>query len=173
MILIGIFLGPFGLFLELLLGLCILPIVLIAEGIYLLTRSQKVKNNKQETVKETAKHKRDELEARVRRERVTVELEQAPAVTTPASNAIDQSLADQHPMARGTDIDDYDVLLRTADVLLANPRKSRTSAIKQLGIRNPSLIRHLRDKYKKREAALLSEAAASKRRQPPHPPLPR
>jgi predicted component of type VI protein secretion system len=64
---------------------------------------------------------------------------------------------------KGTDIDDYYVLLRIADVLLANPRKSRTAAIRQLGIRNPSLIRRLRDKYTKREAALLSEAAANAR----------
>jgi hypothetical protein len=64
---------------------------------------------------------------------------------------------------KGTDIDDYYVLLRIADVLLANPRKSRTAAIRQLGIRNPSLIRRLRDKYTKREAALLSEAATNAR----------
>ena len=58
---------------------------------------------------------------------------------------------------KGTGINDQETLLKIAHILHANPNKKRTTAIKELGIGNPSVIRRLRDKYQEQELSLLAQ----------------
>lgn len=48
---------------------------------------------------------------------------------------------------KGTGVDDGARLIAMADLIAANPGMKPTTAIKSLGITNPSVIRRLRDKY--------------------------
>ena len=48
---------------------------------------------------------------------------------------------------KGTGINDHETLLKVAHILAADPKKKRTTAIKDVGISNPSVVRRLRDKY--------------------------
>lgn len=59
---------------------------------------------------------------------------------------------------KGTGIKDNETLLKIACIIVANPTMKRTTAIKKLGITNPSIIRRLRDKFADQEQRLLSEA---------------
>ena len=58
---------------------------------------------------------------------------------------------------KGTGINDHETLLKVAYILAADPKKKRTTAIKDVGISNPSVVRRLRDKYQELEASLLAE----------------
>lgn len=59
---------------------------------------------------------------------------------------------------KGTGIKDNETLLKIACIIVGNPTMKRTTAIKKLGITNPSIIRRLRDKFADQEQRLLSEA---------------
>lgn len=61
---------------------------------------------------------------------------------------------------KGTGINDHETLLKIAALISANPSMKRTTAIKQAGITNPSVVRRLRDKYQEHETSLLAEIAA-------------
>lgn len=65
---------------------------------------------------------------------------------------------------KGTEIDDSDVLGKIAELIFCSPSLKPTTAIKRLGIYDESVIRRLREKWKKqREELLLS--VTSKRKQ--------
>jgi hypothetical protein len=53
---------------------------------------------------------------------------------------------------KGSGIDDSQQLARIAALLAANPKLKPTTAIRSLGIEDPSLIRRLRDKYRAKQA---------------------
>ncbi len=56
----------------------------------------------------------------------------------------------------GSGIDDWERLLTIASVMSADPRLKVTTAIKELGFSDPSVIRRLRDKFKANRSVLLS-----------------
>ena len=56
----------------------------------------------------------------------------------------------------GSGIDDWERLLTIASVMSSDPRLKVTTAIKELGFSDPSVIRRLRDKFKAHKSALLS-----------------
>ena len=62
---------------------------------------------------------------------------------------------------KGTGINDHETLIKIASFIVANPKMKRTTAIKQAGITNPSVIRRLRDKYQETEQVLLAEVVAT------------
>ena len=62
---------------------------------------------------------------------------------------------------KGTGINDHETLLKIAHILAADPAKKRTTAIKEAGITNPSVVRRLRDKYQEHEAVLVAEMHAA------------
>ena len=49
---------------------------------------------------------------------------------------------------KGTGIDDSDRIARLAELIKTRPELRPTTAIKAMGITDPSVIRRLRDKYK-------------------------
>jgi hypothetical protein len=53
---------------------------------------------------------------------------------------------------KGTGVDDAGALMAIADIMAANPGMKTTTAIKALGISNPSVVRRLRDKYQQLHA---------------------
>ncbi len=57
---------------------------------------------------------------------------------------------------KGTGIDDSDRIARLAELIKVRPELKPTTAIRAMGITDPSVIRRLRDKY----SAYLREAAA-------------
>lgn len=63
---------------------------------------------------------------------------------------------------KGTGINDKTILLRIADLIVDNPNLKRTTAIKDIGIDNPSIIRRLRDKFAENETSLIAEARAAR-----------
>jgi hypothetical protein len=60
---------------------------------------------------------------------------------------------------RGTGRDDRQQLDTLAALLAANPRLKPTTAIRSLGVQDPSTIRRLRDKFRVEQASLRSRAA--------------
>jgi len=58
---------------------------------------------------------------------------------------------------KGTGIDDSDRIARLAELIKVRPELKPTTAIRTMGITDPSVIRRLRDKY----SAYLRNAAAS------------
>jgi len=62
---------------------------------------------------------------------------------------------------KGTGINDHEMLLKIAQIMVANPATKRTTAIKDVGITNASVVRRLRDKYQAEEASLLAEVHAA------------
>jgi len=60
---------------------------------------------------------------------------------------------------KGTGINDHETLLKIAHLIAANPNMKRTTAIKQAGITNASVVRRLRDKYQEQEHILQAEVA--------------
>jgi hypothetical protein len=68
---------------------------------------------------------------------------------------------------KGTGINDRETLLKIAHLIAGNPNMKRTTAIKQVGITNPSVVRRLRDKYQEQEHSLLAEVAATTARTRP------
>ncbi len=61
----------------------------------------------------------------------------------------------------GSGIDDWERLLTIASVMSADPRLKVTTAIKELGFTDPSVIRRLRDKFKANRKTLLSPSRYS------------
>ena len=53
---------------------------------------------------------------------------------------------------KGSGVDDSQQLARIAALLAADPKLKPTTAIRSLGIEDPSLIRRLRDKYRAKQA---------------------
>jgi hypothetical protein len=53
---------------------------------------------------------------------------------------------------KGSGVDDASALAAVAELIAANPGMKPTTAIKALGITNPSAVRRLRDKYQQRVA---------------------
>ena len=62
---------------------------------------------------------------------------------------------------KGTGINDHETLLKIAGLIATNPKMKRTTAIKEAGITNPSVIRRLRDKYQEQELSLLAVVTAT------------
>jgi hypothetical protein len=62
---------------------------------------------------------------------------------------------------KGTGINDHEMLLKIAALLAADPAKKRTTAIKEIGVTNASVVRRLRDKYQAEEAQLMAEMKAN------------
>ena len=60
-----------------------------------------------------------------------------------------------------TAINEYETLLKIAQLIASNPNMKRTTAIKRVGITNPSVVRRLLDKYQEQEHILLVEVAAA------------
>ena len=56
----------------------------------------------------------------------------------------------------GSGIDDWERLLTIASIMSADPRLKVTTAIRELGFSDPSVIRRLRDKFKANQSKLLS-----------------
>jgi hypothetical protein len=63
----------------------------------------------------------------------------------------------QRGRPKGSGINDYETLLRIAEIVAANPSIKPTTAIKQAGVNNPSTIRRLRDKFSEQGDQLLAE----------------
>ncbi len=64
---------------------------------------------------------------------------------------------------KGSGIDDSAHLMKIAGLIAANPGMKRTTAIKAIGIDNPSHIRRLRDKFAAEEAKLIRAARKAMR----------
>lgn len=58
---------------------------------------------------------------------------------------------------KGSGINDHDSLIKIARLVVADPSLKRTTAIKQIGITNPSVVRRLRDKFAEQERTLIAE----------------
>ena len=65
---------------------------------------------------------------------------------------------------KGTGIDDAALLTQVRAILRADPLLKSTTAIKRIGISDPSIIRRLRDKLKSRDEAINKRATKSQRR---------
>jgi hypothetical protein len=59
---------------------------------------------------------------------------------------------------KGSGLDDSQQLKTIAALLAANPNLKPTTAIRQLGVVNPSVIRRLRDKFRHDQATLMANA---------------
>src|SRR5690606_23148628 len=59
---------------------------------------------------------------------------------------------------KGTGIDDSRQLASIASLLVANPKLKPTTAIRSLGVQDPSVIRRLRDKFHLDQNRLLTDA---------------
>jgi hypothetical protein len=59
---------------------------------------------------------------------------------------------------RGSGLDDRQQLLSIAALLAANPKLKPTTAIRSLGVEDPSTIRRLRDKFRGAQGALMADA---------------
>jgi len=70
---------------------------------------------------------------------------------------------------KGTGLNDADRLAAMAKLIAANPGMKPTTAIKAMGITNPSAIRRLRDKYNQQAAQNSSSAPAAQNARPPAP----
>jgi hypothetical protein len=62
---------------------------------------------------------------------------------------------------KGTGVDDSGHLQSLAALLAANPSLKPTTAIRSLGVEDPSIIRRLRDKFHADQARLMAEARRS------------
>jgi hypothetical protein len=67
---------------------------------------------------------------------------------------------------KGTGVDDSRQLESLAALLTANPALKPTTAIRSLGVENPSVIRRLRDKFRMDQARLMAEARRDLRTNP-------
>ena len=59
---------------------------------------------------------------------------------------------------RGTTLDDHQQLQSIAALLAADPKLKPTTAIRALGVADPSTVRRLRDKFRSEQASLMAEA---------------
>jgi hypothetical protein len=62
---------------------------------------------------------------------------------------------------KGTGLDDRQQLETIAALLTANPKLKPTTAIRQIGVEDPSAIRRLRDKFRHEQAKLMANARRS------------
>ena len=67
---------------------------------------------------------------------------------------------------KGTGVDDSRQLESLAALLTANPALKPTTAIRSLGVENPSVIRRLRDKFRMDQARLMADARRDFRTNP-------
>ncbi len=63
---------------------------------------------------------------------------------------------------KGTGINDVELLARIAEIIVDNPDIKRTTAIKLIGIDNPSIVRRLRDKFAVDADKYINEVKASR-----------
>ena len=63
--------------------------------------------------------------------------------------------------AKGSGVDDSRQLESFAALLAANPGLKPTTAIRSLGVEDPSAIRRLRDKFRMHQARLMADARRS------------
>jgi hypothetical protein len=64
---------------------------------------------------------------------------------------------------KGTGREDHEQLANIAALLAANPKLKPTTAIRSLGVEDPSEIRRLRDKFRLGQANLMAEASRARR----------
>jgi hypothetical protein len=64
---------------------------------------------------------------------------------------------------KGSGLDDRQRLASIAAALLANPKLKPTTAIRSLGVEDPSAIRRLRDKFNAEQGKLMADARRAKR----------
>jgi hypothetical protein len=64
---------------------------------------------------------------------------------------------------KGTGLDDRQRLASIAAALVANPKLKPTTAIRALGVDDPSTIRRLRDKFNLEQGKLMAEARRASR----------
>jgi hypothetical protein len=65
---------------------------------------------------------------------------------------------------KGSGLDDRQRLESIAALLAANPKLKPTTAIRSLGVEDPSAIRRLRDKFRIEQAKLMADASRATRR---------
>ena len=73
---------------------------------------------------------------------------------------------------KGTGVDDSRQLESLAALLTANPALKPTTAIRSLGVEDPSVIRRLRDKFRMDQARLMADARRDLRTNPRSPARP-
>ncbi len=64
---------------------------------------------------------------------------------------------------KGSGLDDRQQLETLAALLAANPKLKPTTAIRSLGVEDPSAIRRLRDKFRLEQAKLMADARRATR----------
>jgi hypothetical protein len=74
-----------------------------------------------------------------------------------------QTASARYGRPKGTGLDDRQRLASIAAALLANPKLKPTTAIRSLGVDDPSAIRRLRDKFYLEQGKLMAEARRASR----------
>jgi hypothetical protein len=74
-----------------------------------------------------------------------------------------QTASARYGRPKGTGLDDRKRLASIAAALVANPKLKPTTAIRSLGVEDPSTIRRLRDKFNLEQGKLLAEARRAAR----------
>ena len=74
-----------------------------------------------------------------------------------------QTASARYGRPKGTGLDDRQRLASIAAALLANPKLKPTTAIRSLGVDDPSAIRRLRDKFQLEQGKLMAEARRAAR----------
>ena len=74
-----------------------------------------------------------------------------------------QTASARYGRPKGTGLDDRQRLASIAAALLANPKLKPTTAIRSLGVDDPSAIRRLRDKFQLEQGKLMAEARRASR----------
>ena len=72
---------------------------------------------------------------------------------------------------KGTGLDDHQRLASIAAALVANPKLKPTTAIRSLGVDDPSVIRRLRDKFRVEQGKLMADARRASRSKDARTPL--
>jgi len=74
-----------------------------------------------------------------------------------------QTASARYGRPKGTGLDDRQRLASIAAALVANPKLKPTTAIRSLGVDDPSTIRRLRDKFNLEQGKLMAEARRASR----------
>jgi hypothetical protein len=74
-----------------------------------------------------------------------------------------QTASTRYGRPKGTGLDDRQRLASIAAALLANPKLKPTTAIRSLGVDDPSAIRRLRDKFQLEQGKLMADARRASR----------
>jgi hypothetical protein len=74
-----------------------------------------------------------------------------------------QTASARYGRPKGTGLDDRKRLASIAAALVANPKLKPTTAIRSLGVEDPSTIRRLRDKFNLEQGKLMAEARRTAR----------